>query len=295
MGANASVSEGPKSLKQRGRQVVHDTSTSAATENLARFGYVVRGLVYFVIGVLALQVALGGGGALTDPQGAIAFMGKSAIGAVLLYLILAGLMGYGLWGFIRAFMDPLHKGNDAKGVLTRIGYVVSGISYVLLAAATYGLISGGSTAASGGAQTAQAQRTAGAILAQPWVAPAIAGVAVIIMAVGVIQIVAGLQRRFDEQRIPNSLPAGQKRLMDRIGQFGLAARGVVFALIGVFLFSAASAHDASRAQGIDGVLQAILSQPSGPWLLGVVALGLTSFGIYSAMSGIWLRLRTQAG
>ena len=260
-------------------------------ESLARFGYVVRGLVYFIIGALALQVALGGGGALTDPQGAIVFVGKTAFGNILLYFILAGLMGYGLWGAIRAVFDPLHKGSDAKGALARIGYAVSGVSYLLLAVATYGLISGGAAAASSGAQTAQAQKTAATILAQSWGAYAVAGVAIIITVVGIVQIVAGIQRKFDEQKEPNSLTSSQKRLMVGVSQFGFAARGVVFTLVGVFLFSAAYTHDASKAQGIDGVLSALLRQPTGPWLLGVVAMGLIAFGIFSIMSGIWLRLK----
>ena len=79
--------------------------------------------------------------------------------------------------------------------------------------------------------------------------------------------------------------------MVRLGRFGTAARGLVFTLIGVFLFLAAYQHDPSRAQGIDGALAALLRQPSGPWLLGIVALGLIAFGFYSALSGVWLRLK----
>ena len=168
---------------------------------------------------------------------------------------------------------------------------VSGISYLLLAVATYGLITGGAMAASNGAQTAQAQATAATILAQSWGAYAVAGVAIIIIAVGIIQIIAGIQRKFDEQRVPNSLASSQRVWMVRVSQFGFAARGAVFALIGVFLFYAAYTHDASKAQGIDGVLSALLRQPTGPWLLGVVALGLIAFGFFSIMSGVWLRLR----
>ena len=166
MSATPHASKHAPNLEQLGKHAVRKTTTSPAMENLARFGYVVRGLVYVIIGVLALQVALGGGGALTDPQGAIVVLGKTAFGAILLYFVLAGLAGYGLWGFIRAFMDPLHKGSDAKGVVARLGYAISGVSYGLLAVATYGLITGGATAASSGAQTAQAQKTAGTILAQ---------------------------------------------------------------------------------------------------------------------------------
>jgi len=76
-----------------------------------------------------------------------------------------------------------------------------------------------------------------------------------------------------------------------LGRFGTAARGVVFAMVGFFLFTAGYNHNASQAQGIDGVLKALLHQPSGPWLLGLVALGLIAFGIYSGMSGVLLRFK----
>jgi len=62
-------------------------------------------------------------------------------------------------------------------------------------------------------------------------------------------------------------------------------------LIGFFLFLAAYQNDPVRAQGIGGVLTSLLHQPYGPWLLALVALGLIAFGIYSALSGLWLRLK----
>jgi hypothetical protein len=61
----------------------------------------------------------------------------------------------------------------------------------------------------------------------------------------------------------------------------------------VFLFVAATHRDPGQAKGMDGVLTALLHQPSGPYLLGFVALGLIAFGIYSAMSGFWLRSRSR--
>ena len=45
-------------------------------ERLARFGYAVRGILYAVVGLLAVQVALGAGGATTDKNGAIATIGS---------------------------------------------------------------------------------------------------------------------------------------------------------------------------------------------------------------------------
>jgi multidrug transporter EmrE-like cation transporter len=260
-------------------------------ETLLRLGYLVRGVVYGVIGLLALQVVLGGGGALTDTQGAIAFMGGTPLGDILLYAILAGLVGYGLWGLIRAIVDPLHKGTDAKGIAERIGYVISGISYLLLALATYNLITGRASAAHSGAQTAQTQQTVGTILTQPWGAWVVALVALIIIGAGLLQIYQGVQRNFNRQFSSYTLNSNQQKWIVRLGRFGAAARGLVFTLIGFFLFLAAYHNDPSRAQGIEGVLASILRQPYGLWLLGIVALGLIAFGIYSALSGFWLRLK----
>ena len=93
---------------------------------------------------------------------------RSTIGKIMLYVILAGLVGYGLWGFIRAIVDPLHKGTDAKGIAERIGYAISGISYWLLALPTYNLITAKPGAAQSGAQTAQTQKTTADILSNSW-------------------------------------------------------------------------------------------------------------------------------
>jgi hypothetical protein len=260
-------------------------------ETLMRLGYIVRGLVYGMIGLLAVQVAMNRGGSLDDTQGAIVALGNTPLGTALLYAILVGLIGYGLWGLIRAIFDPLHKGSDMKGIAERIGFAVSGISYGLLAVATYGLITGASDAARNGAQTSQAQQTTASIMSNSWGPIAVGAVGILVIGVGLLQVIQGLRPNFKQQFQVYALSGEQQKWINRLGRFGTAARGVVFAMIGVFLFLAAYRHDPSQAQGINGVLAALLQQPSGPWLLGIVALGLMAFGIYSAVSGIMLRFK----
>lgn len=294
MGINTNVKGQVNRLKQEGRKVTQGATTSRLMETLMRLGYMVRGLVYGVIGVLAIQVALGVGGAITDVQGAIVAMSKSPIGGILLYGILIGLIGYALWGLIRAVFDPLHKGTDLKGIATRIGYAVSGVSYGLLALATYGLITGAASAARGGAQATQTQQSTASILSNSWGPWVVGIVALIVIGIGLMQVFQGVGRNFDQQFQPYSLSNSQRIWIIRLGRFGTAARGIVFTLIGLFLFLAAYHHDPSQAKGVDGVLTTLLQQPFGPWLLGVVALGLIAFGIYSAMSGVWLRFKRVA-
>lgn len=291
MSTNTSIRGPAGRLTQQSKDAAREVVASSAVENLMRLGYAVRGLVYGFIGVLALQVALDRGGMLADSQGAIATLGKTPIGAVLLYVILLGLIGYSLWGVVRAVFDPFHKGKDLKGIAARVGFGISAGSYAFLAVQTYGLITGGSSAAHNGAQTAQNQQATSSLLSQPWGALVVGIVGAIGALVGLSQIITAFSPAFGHQFRPYVLSSLQLKRIERLGRFGTAARGLVFAIVGMFLVLAAYYHDPSQARGIDGVLASLLHQPFGPWLLGIVALGLIAFGIYSAISGMWLRFR----
>src|SRR5258706_6615613 len=247
MSTNTGIRRHTNSLKQEGQRLAGQATTSRLVETLMRLGFFVRGLIYGVVGVLSFQVAIGGGGTLDDPQGAIVVMGKTPVGNVVLYAILVGLIGYSLWGEVRAIFDPLHKGSDLKGIAQRIGYGVSAGSYALLALATYRLISGVASAARNGAQATQNQQTTASILSNSWGPWVVAIAAVILMAVGLAQIVHGQGRNFERQFQIYALSSTQQTWIDRLSRFGTAARGVVFTMIGLFLFLAAYHNDPRQA------------------------------------------------
>jgi hypothetical protein len=285
-------------VQETGKQVERKVKTAASQapisplmENLLRLAYIVRGSIYVIIGTLAFQVVLGGNGKLTDPQGAIATVGSSPVGKILQFVILIGLIAYGLWGFVRAIFDPLHKGSDAKGNIARIGFLVSGISYLFLGYATYNIIQGRSSAAQGGSSTAQLQSTIGTMLSQPWGVWVVGIVAVVVIVVGVLKIKEGFDRNFPKQFSPYTLSEVNRKLLTRLGRFGEVSRGIIYAMIGFFLLLAAMTRNPGNAQGFDGVFYSILKQPYGIWLLGFIALGLIAFGVYSIMSGALLRLK----
>src|SRR5450759_838881 len=127
----------------------HNAAFSPVMEVLTRLGYGVRGVIYIVMGILAVQVALGKGGALASPQDAIAAIGKQPAGMILLWVILIGILAYAVWGLVRAIWDPLDKGQDVKGLLARFGFLASALGYGFLAYTTYGYIKGASQSANG--------------------------------------------------------------------------------------------------------------------------------------------------
>lgn len=73
---------------------------SSAFELLSRGGFVARGIVCGLIGVLAVAPALGAGGKATNQQGALGTVAHLHFGRVLLVLVAAGLGGYVAAGLV---------------------------------------------------------------------------------------------------------------------------------------------------------------------------------------------------
>lgn len=261
---------------------------SPLMEALTRLGYGVRGLIYITMGLLALNVSLGKGGAPTDQQGAIAAIGRQPAGYILLWVVLFGLISYSLWGVIRAVFDPLHKGHDLKGLIARAGFLASAAGYAYLILPTYGYITGTRSSAQNGANT---QHSVASIMSTPWGRWAIGIIGLIVIAVGMYQMYQGFNASFDKQFHTYAMTARQVRLATQLGRFGTAARGFVFALVGGSLCLAAYMSNSSQPIGFDAALSSLLRQPYGIWLLGIVAVGLIAFGVYSMLSAFWFRLK----
>ncbi|HEV7500568.1 MAG TPA: DUF1206 domain-containing protein, partial [Vicinamibacteria bacterium] len=83
-----------------------------------------------------------------------------------------------------------------------------------------------------------------------------------------------------------------RRWVRRIGRAGLSARGVTFGIMGWFLVQAARTFDAHQARGLAGSLRSLAHHDDGPWLLGIVAVGLTAYGVMSLVDA---RYRSLGG
>jgi hypothetical protein len=272
-------------IKSDVRRTAKKAAYSPVMEALERVGYGVRGFIYITMGLLSLSVALGKGGTVTDQQGAIAAIGRQPAGLILLWIVLIGLVSYSLWGVIRAVLDPLQKGYDLKGVITRIAYLISAVSYAILVLPTYGFITGARSSQSG----AQSQQSLAMILSKSWGHLAIGAVGVIVIAIGLYEVYQGFNSSFDKQFQAYAMTAREVKWATQLGRFGTATRGFIFAVIGLLLVQAATQSGSSQAIGIDTALSALLRQSYGAWLLGIVALGFIAFGLFSVLSGVWFR------
>jgi hypothetical protein len=264
-------------------------ATGGWVETCARLGYATKGVIYMIIGVLATQAAIGAGGSTEGSKGAIMTIASQPFGRVLLGLAALGLIGYVIWRFVQACLDPEHQGRDVKGIVTRLGYAVSGIAYAVLAffAARMALGMGGG----GGGDSSQQELTA-RLMSQPFGQWLVGIVGAIIIGVGLFHFYRAYKANF-MQAYGGGMSAAQRRWAKRIGQFGLSARGVTFCIIGDFLIIAAVQADPSETKGLGGALQTLAEQPYGPWLLGIVALGMVAYGVYNFSQARYKRVETR--
>ncbi len=243
-------------------------------ERLARLGYATEGAMYALIGLLAAGVAFGSGCHATGQRGALEIVAGSPFGGVLVGLVALGFLGYALWRGVQAIMDPDGEGTDVKGLGKRAGYGVSALVYAGLAFSAVGSILG---SASRGGRTPDDWTAL--LLSWPLGQALVVCVGLAVVGLGLRELYQAYKARFLKYLELDEMGERARRWTERWGRLGVAARGLVFGVVGTFLIRAALEHDPQEARGLGGALQTLARQPSGAWLLGAVALGLVAYGL----------------
>ena len=265
---------------------VKHAAANPALELLERLGYAVRGALYAVMGFLALKIALATpGGKATDLSGSLVWLIGNPLGKVVLVVAIIGLVAYAIWGFVRAIYDPLHRGRDAKGIMARLGFVSSAVSYLAIALFALHILAG-----QGAASHDSTQKTVSTLLTNPLGGAITVVLGVVAMGIGIGQFIEAYRATFARDLKAAEMSQSERAIAIALGRFGMAARGVTFLVIGWFLIQAGLHHSPSQAQGFGGAFLFLLAQPYGRWLLGIVALGFIALGLHSFACARWIRL-----
>ena len=250
----------------------------------ARAGLVAHGVLYVTIGLLALEVARGGGREQADGRGAIEALAEQPFGWALLLLLAVGLAALALWKAAQALRgDPVAGDEPADRAL----YAGKAVLYASLAASAAAALGGGSSGGSGDQQarswTARAMELPGGRLLV-----ALVGLGVVGYALHALWERA-VHARFMEQLDRSALRARAAGTIRRLGQIGYAARSTVLVLVGAFLVRAAWEFDPDEAKGLSESLHELAASGWRP-VLWFVALGLVAFGLLSVVLARYRRI-----
>jgi hypothetical protein len=265
--------EGPVANKTASR-----AKHSKVTQGLGRAGMVCFGLVHLVVAYLAVQVAFGGGSDQSaDQRGAMAEIGSTSFGKVLLWVLAVGLFAFGLWQFMMAATGYGWITKRRKRVTKRIGSGARGVVVIALGVTAIKLVTGSD---SGGSGNQPQQEFTAKLLELPAGKVLVAIAAAAVLGVAIASAVKGIKRSFLDDLDIGELPSGSRKWVERLGLSGYVAKGIVFGIVAVLIGFAAFSADAGKAGGLDAALRTLAAQRFGPFLLAVVALGLAAFGVY---------------
>ncbi len=256
-------------------------------EALGRVGFAAKGIVYGLVGVLAVRMGMGGGGAAGGQKDALVRIGSAPLGNVLLVAIGVGLFGYAAYRAVQAILNPDRVGSDAKGIAKRIAYGVSAVLHTGLGVSALRLV-GGHRGRSGEAST---DGWTAKLMQQPFGRWLVALVGAAILVVAVSQFVRAYRATFMRRTKQEEMAPNTRRWLERLGRAGHAARGVVFTITGMFMLVAAYRVSPGEARGLGGALSMLARQPYGPLLLIVVALGLAAYGAYALALARYRRIQ----
>jgi hypothetical protein len=242
---------------------------------VARAGLVAYGVVYVLIGWLAVQLAFGDRSGAPSSSGALRELAQQPFGDVLIWVVSLGMFLLALWQLLEAGFG--HRDEEGKKrAAKRLGSAGKAIVYTVIGVSGVQIAVGSGSSGKGGEETFTAKLMnlpAGQVLV------AVVGLAII--GFGVFQLYRAWTEGFADKLDGEGRSGKTGTAYIAFGKAGYTARGVAFAVVGGLFCYAAVTHESSKSGGLDQALFEILDQPFGPFLLCVVGVGLACFGLFT--------------
>ena len=246
-----------------------DLARESKFQWLTRVGFLARGMLYILIGILAI-----GTGRTEDLTGALEYVGDGA-GRIMLIAVAAGLATYALWRLSDAAFGTEHGNGGWKALRGRVAAAGIGLVYLYMSYKTVRIL------LAGHAGTMNTHEQAATVLDFPggWIV--LGCIALFTLGAGIVQIVKASKCSFLRHLDADAIAPAVKWL----GRLGYAARGVIFLCVGWLLGEAALDGRSNKVGGMEQALDLL----SGPILVAVAA-GLILFGGFSLVEARYRRI-----
>lgn len=243
---------------------------------IARTGYVAKGVVYFLAGLLTLQTTIGLGGQTAGTTQALEEIIHRPFGSVVLIGIIIGLLAYSVWRIFQSVFDPEERGEGADILFFRLVDFLTGCLYLSFSYAAFQILRGLHASSS----DENTEVWVGKILALPHGKWLVIFCAIAIFAAGFYQFYAAWVASFDYSFDSKKMSNWQKKTLRWLGRIGFFAWGIVYCMVALMFYQAAVNYDAEEAGGMSEALNALREQPFGIWILGLTSGGLIIYGLY---------------
>ena len=262
------------------QELIREVATEASPiiDRIARLGLLANGVVVLIVGALALRFVLGFGQGLAGPEDALAGLPRQPFGRITLALLSPGLWAYAVWKLVQAIVDPEHKGTSFVGMMERVGFGFTALAYMMLGMVGFQVLLLDQV----GSAT-DPEELAAKILAPHFGRSVVGLFGGIIVLAGVLQVRMGVTAKFRHTLARERMSRAEEIAVLVMGCMGYLALGIVSIVIGYFLIRVALLYDPHAAGGWQEALVLLGSLDPGRWVLGAVASGVVSYGLFFVM------------
>ncbi|HLS31857.1 MAG TPA: DUF1206 domain-containing protein [Flavobacteriaceae bacterium] len=240
-------------------------------KTIAIIGFIAKGFIYLVIGILSLLAALAMGGESSGTNQALAFLKRQPFGQVMLLFLGVGLLCYSFWMFVQSIQDPENSGSDRKAKSRRFGLFTTGLVYTAVGIlAFYHLFTGSYT---GDSQTKYLSFIDPSVLSYIFIC-----IGIVLLVQAIILIVGAFKGGLLDQFNLD----GQKyaQIIRSVGRFGFYARAFVVLIIAYFFLRAGIYTGNHDIKGMQDAFAYMDQSTLGRVLMAVTAIGFISYGAF---------------
>jgi hypothetical protein len=263
------------SLPTQARGAASRTANSTWLEHLTRGGLVGYGIIHLLFAWLILQIAFDGSSTDGDQSGALHKLAEEPFGTFLIVVIVVGLVGLTIWQILEAAIG--HRAERGRHRMYERIVSAGRAAFYLYFCWTGIKVLRGKKASSADTQ----QKASEDLMASSGgrITVALAGIAIAVIGIGLV--IYGVQKKFEKHLKTSQMTAQMRRISERLGVAGYAAKGTAYGIAGVLFLVAAIQYDPDKARGLDAALSVLSQQSYGPWLLALTALGIAAYGLFS--------------
>lgn len=257
-------------------------------EIYARIGYAAKGIIYGTVGLLALMESFDfTSGETVGSEGVLQRVARQPFGRVMLFSLAISLIGYVVWRFVQAALDPEHSNSsDKTDLLRRFSYACSGVAYVGVAYSAVEILQ---VSASGG-EDKTAQDWALDMMRQPLGRWLVGGVGLVVFGIGCYYFYRAIKAEFRKRLKRHHMSDAAKTWSMVVGRAGIAARGFVYAVIGCYTMRAAWEFDPSMIKTTEDALAVFNDNPTDELILAVLGIGFIAYGIHMGFQAAYRRI-----
>ncbi|MEO5318710.1 DUF1206 domain-containing protein [Arthrobacter sp. CC3] len=249
-----------------------EVTNSRPLELMARAGFAVSGILHFLVGSIAIRLAMGGQGK-ADVSGAVQELASQPAGPILLWSSFAACVALAIWQTSDAIFDYSHLPKRDK-VLRKLKAAGQAVVFAAFAVtlASFAIGTGKDNSQSTSDFTIALMKAPGGVALLIAIG---AGVAI----TGIVYGIRGIRKSFEKHlRMPP--PGAMRTTVTVLGVAGYIAKGFALLLVGLLIVVATVQSHPEESTGLDGGLKALRDQPFGLYLLAAVGIGLICYGVF---------------